>query len=90
MVGSSSNEAELVLEGFSQVVGRRSNGRDFIISPCVEASSAERIAKAFNETADRGCKAVVHSIRLPCFARNFQCQRQGLFGVDLRRFERVT
>jgi len=79
------------IEGFSQVVCRRPGGSDFIISACVETSSAERIAKAFNSKAEAGGgKAVVFHLRLPSFARNSDRQGQGLLGIDLSRFERVS
>jgi len=84
-------QSEAWIEGFSQVVCQRPQGRDFIISACVETSSAERIAKAFNcEAGAGGGKAVVFHLRLPCFARNADRQGQGLLGIDLRRFERVS
>jgi hypothetical protein len=67
-LGSIDASAGPTLEGFAQVVGRRANGPNFIISACVPIDSAQRIADEFNRTADDGTQATVHEIELPNFA----------------------
>jgi hypothetical protein len=55
------------LTGFAQVVAHRKDGSSFIVSACVSADSAQRIAALCN-AADDGSRATVHELTLPNFA----------------------